>query len=106
MLRVVEYRDSEGRSPYTRWFASLNEPAAARVAIALHRLLQGNFGNVRGVGRGVFERKIDFGPGYRIYFGRDGDSLVVLLGGSSKQRQSDAVASAISCWDEYLRRKS
>ena len=106
MLRVVEYADSRGRSPYARWFASLNEAAAAKVAVGLHRLLHGSFANVSGVGGGVFERKIDFGPGYRIYFGQDGDSLVVLLGGSAKQRQSEAIAAAISCWNQYRRRKS
>jgi putative addiction module killer protein len=53
----------------------------------------------------VFERKVDFGPGYRIYFGQDGHSLVVLLGGSAKKRQPEAIAAAILCWSEYRRRK-
>ena len=105
MLRVVEFIDAKGRSPYGRWFASLDHAAAVKVAVALHRLLHGNFANVRGVGAGVFERKIDFGPGYRIYFGQDGDSLIILLGGSAKQRQSEAIAAAVSCWTEYRRRK-
>ena len=105
MLRVVEYVDSRGRSPYARWFSSLNEAAAVKVAAALHRLLHGNLGNVAPVGAGVLERKIDLGPGYRIYFGRDGNSLVVLLGGSTKQRQSEAIAAALSCWSDYRRRK-
>jgi len=103
--RVVEYLDPRGASPYAKWFASLNQPAAVKVAVALHRLLHGNFANVRSVGAGVFERKIDFGPGYRIYFGQDGDSLVVLLGGSTKQRQSEAIAAAASSWTEYRRSK-
>jgi putative addiction module killer protein len=60
---------------------------------------------VKGVGSGVFERKIDFGPGYRIYLGKDGDTLVVLLGGSSKQRQQEAIAAARACWSDYRRRK-
>lgn len=106
MLRVLEYVDSRGRSPYARWFAALDEPAAAKVGEALHRLLQSNFSNVRGVGAGVFERKVDFGPGYRIYFGQDGHSLVVLLGGSAKKRQPEAIAAAILCWSEYRRRKT
>jgi putative addiction module killer protein len=105
LLRVVEYIDHQGRSPYAIWFASLNDPAAVKVAAALHRLLHGNFGRVKAVGAGVFERKIDFGPGYRIYFGRDGEMLVVLLGGSTKQRQSEAIAAVVSRWTEYRRRK-
>jgi len=105
VVRVVEYVDARGFSPYARWFASLNEPAAAKVAVGLHRLFLGSFANVKGVGAGVFERKIDFGPGYRIYFGREGDSLIVLLGGSTKQRQSEAIAAAISSWNDHRRRK-
>ena len=93
-IRIVEYLDAQGRSAYASWFASLNAAAAAKVAAAVYQLAAGNFSNVKGVGSGVFERKIDFGPGYRVYFGRDGNVLVVLLGGSTKQRQQDAIAAA------------
>ncbi|MEJ7609190.1 MAG: type II toxin-antitoxin system RelE/ParE family toxin, partial [Bryobacteraceae bacterium] len=58
---------------------------------------QGNFSNVKGVGAGVFEYKIDLGPGYRIYFGKDGDRLVVLIGEGSKSRQSKDIAAAQEC---------
>ena len=67
-------------------FETLDPSAAAKVVMALTRMEQGNFSNSRGVGRGVWEYKIDFGPGYRIYFGRDGDALVILLGGGIKKR--------------------
>lgn len=100
-----EFLDTSGRSPFARWFEGLNAVAAARVTIALTRLGQGNFSNVEGVGAGVYEIKIDFGPGYRVYFGKDGERLVILLGGSSKQRQSAAVAAAQAAWAEYKRRK-
>jgi putative addiction module killer protein len=69
LIEVREYVDSKGRSPYSRWFDRLNAQAAAKVATALTRLAGGNFSNVKGVGSGLFEYKIDFGPGYRIYFG-------------------------------------
>src|SRR6266852_3384690 len=104
-IRLLEYLDAEGRSPYGAWFDGLNAPAAAKVAAALYQLAAGNRSNVKGVGSGVFERKIDFGPGYRIYFGKDGDSVVILLGGSTKKRQSAAIASAHKAWDDYKRRK-
>ena len=68
-LKVLECLDAAGQSPFGRWFAGLNPAAAAKVTIALYRLGAGNFSNVKGVGAGVFEYKIDFGPGYRIYFG-------------------------------------
>jgi len=104
-IRLLEYLDAEGRSSYGAWFDGLNAPAAAKVAAALYQLAAGNRSNVKGVGSGVFERKIDFGPGYRIYFGKDGDSVVVLLGGSTKQRQRHAIETAKERWAAYRRRK-
>jgi putative addiction module killer protein len=86
-VRILEYLDDQGRSPFGKWFNSLNAPAAAKVTIALARIGKGNWSNVKGIGAGVLEFRIDFGPGYRIYFGRDGEDLVVLLGGGSKHRQ-------------------
>ena len=106
MIRVLEYLDRRGHSVYAKWFTSLNHVAAAKVATALYQLSAGNFSNVKGVGSGIFERKVDFGPGYRIYFGKDGDSVVILLGGSTKQRQQAAIAAAAERWSDYrLRRK-
>ena len=105
-VRVVVYLDPEGRSPFTRWFEELNAEAAAKVTTALYRLGQGNFSNVEGVGGGVFEYRIDFGPGYRIYFGKDGEKLVVLLGGSAKKRQQQAIHAAAQSWMDYKRRKA
>ncbi len=104
-IRVAEYLDPLGRSPFRRWFDELDAVAAAKVSTALYRLGQGNFSNVEGVGGGVFEYRIDFGPGYRIYFGKDGATFVVLLGGSTKKRQSRAIAAAASAWTDYKRRK-
>ena len=87
------------------WFDSLSAPAAAKVAIAVTRMAQGNLSNVKSVGSGVLEYRIDFGPGYRIYLGKDGDRLVILLGGGSKKRQQQDIAAAIARWKEYKRRK-
>ena len=66
---------------------------------------QGNFSNSKSIGEGVFECRIDFGPGYRIYFGKDGDALVILLGGGKKKRQQKDIAKAKLLWKEYKRRK-
>lgn len=104
-VQVLEYLDAYGRSPYAVWFENLNATAAAKVAAVLYRLEMGNFSSVKGVGGGVFERKIDFGPGYRIYFGKDGETVVVLLGGSGKQRQREAIVAAQERWADYKRRK-
>jgi len=66
---------------------------------------QGNFSNVKGIGAGVYEYRIDFGPGYRIYFGKDGNLLVILLAGGTKKRQSADIAAAKEYWQDYKRRK-
>jgi putative addiction module killer protein len=104
-IRILEYLDTSGRSPYRAWFGALNAQAAAKVAAVLYRMAEGNLSNVKSVGGGVLERRIDYGPGYRIYFGRDGDAVVILLGGSSKQRQQQAIGAAKERWLDYRRRK-
>ena len=105
MNDVREYNDREGRSPYAAWFNRLNAQAAAKVTTAVTRMAQGNFSNVKGVGSGVFECRIDFGPGYRVYFGKDGERLVILLGGGTKKRQQRDIATTIVRWQDYKRRK-
>lgn len=105
MIEVREYSDQAGRSPYAVWFNRLNAQAAAKVATALTRLAQGNFSNVKGAGSGVFECRIDFGPGYRVYFGKDGDRLVILLGGGAKKRQQQDIETALTRWQDYKQRK-
>ena len=105
MVTIREYIEIDGRSPYAKWFNRLNAPGAAKVATALVRIEQGNFSTPKGVGEGVFECRIDFGPGYRIYFGKDGDALVILLGGGIKKRQQKDIINAKILWKEYKRRK-
>ena len=79
--------------------------AAAKIATALERITKGNLSNVDPVGEGVSEYKIDWGPGYRINFGKDGARLVILVGGGSKKRQPADIAAAKERWTEYKRRK-
>ena len=106
MIEIREYIGSDGRSPYARWFDRLDARAAAKVAIALVRLQQGNVSNVKSVGAGVQECRIDFGPGYRVYFGRDGDTLIVLLGGGTKKRQRQDIETARVPWQRYRQAKA
>jgi putative addiction module killer protein len=91
----------EGSSPFSNWFSALDSTAASKVTTALYRLQFGNFSNVRPVGCGVSEYKIDFGPGYRIYFGQDGSTLVILLTGGTKKTQSTDIEKAKTFWLEY-----
>jgi putative addiction module killer protein len=105
MIEVREYTDPHGRSPFQQWFEDLDARAAAKVTVALARLAQGNVSNVKGVGGGALELRIDYGPGYRVYFGKDGEHLVILLGGGTKKRQSRDIRTAQDLWTAYKARK-
>lgn len=105
MIDLHEYHDRDGRSPFREWFDKLNPEAAQKVTTSLYRVGLGNFSNVKSVGGGVFECKIHFGPGYRVYFGRDGERVVILLGGGTKQRQENDIRLALGRWEDYKHRK-
>jgi putative addiction module killer protein len=104
MLELCYYV-AGGRSPFEDWFAKLESIARAKVATALVRIEQGNLSNVKPVGEGVLEYKINFGPGYRVYFGRDSDVLVILLCGGTKKRQQRDIDAARNYWQDYKRSK-
>jgi putative addiction module killer protein len=105
VIEIRQYVDLLGRNPFDRWFEGLGDPIQARVAVFLDRLERGNTSAVKGIGAGVFELRLDFGPGYRIYFGKDGERLVILLGGGSKKRQQADIERAQALWQEYKARK-
>ena len=105
MLDVREYLNEDGASPFADWYARLDATAAAKITVVLARIEQGNLSNVKGVGEGVLEYRLDFGPGYRVYFGRDGDVLVILLAGGTKNRQQRDIEVAQVRWADYKRRK-
>ena len=104
-MNIVEYLTLDGASPFRTWFNELESRAAAKVTTALIRLGMGNTSSVKGVGSGVYEYKIDFGPGYRVYFGMDGKELVILVGGGTKKRQSSDIKNAANHWADYKKRK-
>ena len=104
-MDVLEYLTPTGESPFGAWFEDLDPQAAAKVAITLIRIGQGNLSNVKGVGSGVFEYRIDFGPGYRVYFGKDGETIVILLGGGTKKRQQRDIDDAQARWQDYKDQK-
>ena len=105
VLELRYYLAADGRSPFEEWFSGLDGAAAAKVTVAVARLEQGNLSNVKPVGEGVLEYRIDWGPGYRIYFGRDGQVLVILLTGGTKKRQQRDIETAKALWADYRRRK-
>src|SRR4030095_5768368 len=105
MVEVLEYLDHTGHSPFQEWFDGLDAKAAVKINTARMRLSLGNWSNVKGVGGGVLERVIDYGPGYRIYFGKDGNTLLILLAGGTKKRQEQDVKIAAERWQDYRQRK-
>ena len=105
MIEIRQYVDRLGRNPFERWFSKLDDAAQARIIIALDRVEQGNLSVAKGVGAGVLELRLDFGPGYRVYCGKDGETLVILLGGGTKKRQQNDIEIAHELWREYKSRK-
>jgi putative addiction module killer protein len=105
MIEVLLYQEKDGSAPFAEWFDALDEQAAAKVTIAVERLRHGNFSNIKGVGEGVQEFRINWGPGFRLYLGRDGDKLVILLTGGTKRQQDKDIARAKEHWADYKKRR-
>jgi len=105
MPGIRYYVAASGRQPFAEWYADLQETARAKVTRAIVRLEQGNFSNIKSVGEGVFEYRIDFGPGYRVYFGQDGQTLVILLTAGTKKRQQRDIDAAHAYWQDYKQTK-
>lgn len=99
-FEIREYVEN-GRSPYAEWFDALDNVTAEPVDKYLRRLEQGNFGAAKSLHEGLFELRMDFGPGYRVYYGRDGHTIVVLIGGGTKKRQGADIAAALLRWKHY-----
>lgn len=104
-MRIVEYLDERGRSPFASWFNQLDAFSAARVTIQIERLKCGHLTSIKALGRGLHEIRIDTGPGYRIYVGRQGDELIILLAGGTKHRQDADIATARLRLEDYRRRR-
>lgn len=99
---LVIYEKSNGKSPFSEWLLNLKDiKARAVIRARLNRIQLGNFGDCKSVGDGVFELRIAFGPGYRVYFGRDGEQIVVLLCGGDKRSQTKDISQAKTFWKEY-----
>ena len=95
----------DGTDYFGEWLQRQSSEIRARIQTRIDRVELGNFGDPKGVGRGVSELRIDFGPGYRVYYGADGEELVILLAGGTKKRQARDIATAQSCWRAYLLEK-
>ncbi len=105
MADILLYLTEANRSPFDDWFAKLEPAAAARVTRAITSMGLGNFGDSKSVKSGVWESRINYGPGYRIYYGLDSDEIVILLLGGSKKRQQADIDKAKKYWNDYKARK-
>ena len=104
--KILHYRTDGGRVPYREWIDSLRDKLGkAYILDRIDRAEDGNLGKQRSVGGGVVEMKIDFGPGYRVYLGQDGEELIILLCGGDKSTQDKDIRLAQDYWQDYRRRK-
>jgi putative addiction module killer protein len=103
-LRVLEYVNSRGLSPFRQWLDALNIETKARVQARIQRLETGSMGDYKSVGEGILELRLSFGPGYRVYFAFDSKTVVLLLTGGDKGNQRKDIKRAQQLWVEYLRR--
>lgn len=100
---IVLHRTLSGKEPYSEWEESLDKSTMARIDARLARIRDtGNMGQCEPVGEGIYELKFDFGPGFRVYFGLENDTLMILLIGGSKKNQQKDINKAKEYWREYL----
>lgn len=105
--RVEIYETADGKSPFKTWLRNLRDQRAKQAVRArIARVRLGNFGDSSPVGDGVVELRIHYGPGYRVYLGRDGDQLVILLVGGEKSTQERDIVNAQAYWKEYQESKN
>ena len=102
---ILHYLTLNGREPYAEWLVDLDRSVAGRIEACVTRMKRGNFGATRCVGENVLELKIDFGPGYRVYYLRDGERIVVLLCAGDKGSQFNDISDARKYASDYWRRK-
>lgn len=106
LLEILHYQTAVGRRPFEEWFWAFRDPVIRnRIKIRLNRLQFGNLGDAKAVGAGVWELRLHFGPGYRIYIGFCGSDVVILLNGGEKSGQERDIRCAKEFWEDYLRRK-
>jgi putative addiction module killer protein len=106
-LEVEVYITEEGKQPFTEWLTSLKDRQGAdKILLRIRRIQTGNLGDHKSITDGVFELRIDFGPGYRVYFGKVKNRVVLLLCGGDKSSQTTDIQRALQFWTDYGRKES
>jgi putative addiction module killer protein len=101
-MKIIAYSDSKGNEPFTEWLTKLRDTESRnRISARLRRVAQGNYGDCKNLGGGIYELRLDFGPGYRIYFSKDTDVIIILLCGGDKSSQEQDIIRAREYWKEY-----
>ncbi|MBU1239638.1 type II toxin-antitoxin system RelE/ParE family toxin [Myxococcota bacterium] len=104
-IELLEYVTEDGHNPFHKWLNLLKDRVVrARIRVRLNRVRLGNFGDCKSVGKGVSELRVDYGPGYRVYFGKTDTTIVLLLCGGSKKSQSKDIQNAHEFWADFQRR--
>lgn|SRR5476651_1889384 len=107
MIELFRYQKEDGREPFTEWLAAIRDKiAAARIGVRLRQVEAGNFGDCESVGEGVLELRVHVGAGFRVYCGRHGKTVVILLCGGDKSSQSSDIKRAKELWAQWKRRQS
>ena len=107
MFDLLDYQMADGRDPFKDWLADLTDrQARARVAVWVQRMAAGNFGDHKPLSDGVWELRIDHGPGYRVYYAQAGRRFLLLLVGGDKRRQQADIETAVFYWQDWQRRNA
>lgn len=107
MYQITDYLTDDGHDPMKEWLASLaDRQARARVLVRMQRMAAGNFGDCKLIAEGVWELRIDYGPGYRVYYARAGEKLLLLLIGGDKRKQQADIDTALAYWNNWNRRNA
>ncbi len=107
MFDLLDYQTANGRDPFKEWLANLaDRQARAKVAIRVQRMAGGNFGDHKPLSNGVWELRIDHGPGYRVYYAQAGQRVLLLLIGGDKRRQQADIETAVRYWQDWQRRNA
>ena len=99
--KVKFYQQPNGKEPFVEWSYSLDKTNQFRIFQRLNRLARGNFGDCKAVGDGVYELRLFFGKGYRVYFGKEGNTIIIILCGGDKKTQSKDIEKAKQFWRDY-----
>lgn len=104
-FKVFDYLTDDERDPFKEWISNLQDrQARSRILLRIQRMAAGNFGDCKPIDEGVWELRIDHGAGYRVYYARVGEKLIIILAGGDKRRQQADINTALEYWKNWKRK--